>query len=203
MEAANDMKNLAQEVVSSYVCEISAVSRMIEYLHHLMEDFKTVEEETVLRLRESLASGGSLRKKDFDSMVKGVLDRQNGRQKDLMDMLKAFMQCQEEAAGALKKAVSEGDPVKLGDTCQAFRDTRRDKEQEINSALRSFKSEYEEFARSFQRLLEKGETLNLREFKETLEYLSARQEKRLRETKSTTGGSLKPHLAWDKGGMAA
>lgn len=203
MDAATDMKNLAHEVISSYVRGITAVSKMMEYLHQLMEDFKTVEEDTVLRLRESLAAGGSLRKKDFDSMVKGVLNRQYGRQKDLMDMLKAYVRYQVEAAGALKKAVSEGDLMKLEDACQAFREKRNGKERELTAALRTFKSEYEEIARLFQRLSEKGKTLGLREFKETIGYISVRQERRFRKTQGITGGCPKPHLVRDKGGMAA
>ena len=72
MGIAEDMKRVAQDIVSSYQSRVSTVATIIDNTHQILEDFKTRRNEMSNHLKETLAKEESLRKKDFDNMMKDV-----------------------------------------------------------------------------------------------------------------------------------
>jgi len=65
MGIADDMKKLTKEVVFSYESRISEVGIIIDNTYRILEEFKTKRNEMNSELKETLAAGESLRKKDF------------------------------------------------------------------------------------------------------------------------------------------
>ena len=76
MNNAEDMRKLTEEIVSSYESRISAVCTIIDNTHQMLDDFREKRSAMSTQLRETLAKEDSLRKKDFDIMMKEILESQ-------------------------------------------------------------------------------------------------------------------------------
>ena len=57
MGIAEQMRNLAQDIIASYDDRISAVETMVDGTHNLLADFRRKNDEMSSQLRETLARG--------------------------------------------------------------------------------------------------------------------------------------------------
>ena len=186
MGIADDMKRLAKEIISSYESRISEVGIIIDNTHQILEDFKTKRNEMSNQLKEILAKEESLRKKDFDSMMEEILSHQEGREKQVRDLLRTFLEEQKEMAQTIKKNLSEGEKVRINDFKKMLQDIQaRHKagENEVRMMLMEFQKEHKEMAESLRSLLDKGEAIRIKDFKEMLNNIRSRQVKREEEVR--------------------
>ena len=186
MGIAEDMKTLTEEIVSSYESRISTVDMIIDNTCHLLDDFKTKRNEISSQLKETLANGESLRKKDFDNMMKDILSHQDEREKEVRDLLKTFFEEQKEIAKTIKKNLAEGEKVRTNDFKKMLQDIQarqKTRENEVSVMLKEFQTEYEELAESLRSLLNKGEAIRIKDFKEMLKNIRTRQMEREKEVR--------------------
>ena len=186
MGIADDMKKLTKEVVFSYESRISEVGIIIDNTYRILEEFKTKRNEMSNQLKENLAKEGSLRKKDFDSMMVEILSRQDEREKQVKDLLRTFLEEQKEAAQTIKKNLSEGEKVRINDFKKILQDIQaRQKggENEVNMMLKEFQKEHKEMAESLRTLLDKGEAIRANDFKEMIKNIRSRQIERTNEVR--------------------
>ena len=186
MGIADDMKRLAKEVVSSYESRISEVAIIVDNTHCILEDFKSKRNEMSNQIKETLAKGESLRKKDFDSMMEEILSHQEGREKQVRDLLRTFLEEQKEMAQTIKKNLSEGEKVKINDFKKMLQDIQarqKAREDEVSVMLKEFQKEYKKMAESLRSLLDKGEAIRIKDFKEMLKNIRSRQVKREEEVR--------------------
>lgn len=186
MGIAENMKRLAQEIVLSYESRISTVGMIIDDTHQLLEDFKTKRNEMSTKLKETLAREGSLRKKDFDNMMKDILSRQDEREKEVKDFLKTFLEEQKEMAETIKKNLADGEKVRIDDFKKMLQDIQarqRARENEVSAKLKEFQNEYKEMSESVHSLLYKGEAIRIKDFKEMVKNIRARQIERAKEVR--------------------
>lgn len=116
MGIAEEMRRVAEEIVSSYQSRISTVAMIIDNTHQLLDDFKIKRDEMSNHLKETLAKEESLRKKDFDNMIKDILSHQDEREKEVRDLLKTFFEEQKEIAQVIKRNLAEGEEkVRISD----------------------------------------------------------------------------------------
>ena len=186
MGIADDMKRLAKEIVSSYESRISEVGIIIDNTYRVLEDFKTKRNEMSNQIKETLAKGESLRKKDFDSMMEEILSHQEGREKQVRDLLRTFLEEQKEMAQTIKKNLSEGEKVRINDFKKMLQDIQarhKAREKEVSMMLKEFQKEHKEMAESLRSLLDKGEAIRIKDFKEMLKNIRSRQVKREEEVR--------------------
>ena len=186
MGLAEDMRILAQEIVSSYESRISTIGLIIDNTHQILEEFKTKRNEMSSDLKETLAKEESLRKKDFDNMMKDILSSQDGREKEVRDLLKTFLAEQKEIAETIKKNLAEGEKVRISDFRKMLKDIQarqKARENEVSTMLKEFQKEYKEMAESLRALLDKGEAIRIKDFKEMLKNIRSRQIEREKEVK--------------------
>jgi len=196
MGIADDMKRVAKEIVSSYESRISAVGTIIDNTHQILEDFKNKRNEMSNQLKETLATGESLRKKDFDNMMKDILARQDEREKQVKELLKTYLEEQRDMAVALKNALAEGESIRISDFKTMLQDIQarqKEREEEISKMLKDFREEHEEMAQNLRSLLDKGERSRIEDFKEMLKGIRTRQKEREEETKRMLEGYQKEH----------
>jgi len=187
MGIAEDMKRLGMEIVSSYESRISAVAMSIDSTHRILEDFKIKRVEISNQLRETLAKEGSLRKKDFNEMMKDILSHQDEREKQVRDSLKTFLEEQKRIAEIIKKNLAEGKKVKINDFKKMLQDIQarqKTREDEVKTMLKEFRKEYEEMATSLRSLLDKAEAIRIKDFKETIKNIRLRQMERVKEVRA-------------------
>jgi len=186
MGIADDIKGLTEEVVFSYESRISEVGIIIDNTYRILEEFKTKRNEMSNQLKENLAKEGSLRKKDFDSMMVEILSRQDEREKQVKDLLRTFLEEQKEAAQTIKKNLAEGEKVRINDFKKILQDIQaRQKggENEVNMMLKEFQKEHKEMAESLRTLLDKGEAIRANDFKEMIKNIRSRQIERTNEVR--------------------
>lgn len=186
MGIADDIKGLTNEVVFSYESRISEVGIIIDNTYRILEEFKTKRNEMSNQLKENLAKEGSLRKKDFDSMMVEILSRQDEREKQVKGLLRTFLEEQKEAAQTIKKNLAEGEKVRIDDFKKILQDIQaRQKggENEVNMMLKEFQKEHKEMAESLRALLDKGEVLRVKDFKEMVKNIRSRQIERTNEVR--------------------
>ncbi|MDO9463956.1 MAG: hypothetical protein Q7J67_01465 [bacterium] len=196
MGSAEEMKNLAQGIVSSYQARVSEVATVMDNAHQILEDFKLKRSEMSSQLRETLANGESLRKKDFDNMMKGILSHQEEREKEVKDLLKTFFEEQKEIAEAIRKNLAEGESVRISDFKKMLQDIQarqKLRENEVRTTLKEFQEGHREMAESLHSLLNKEESLRIEDFKEMLKDIRSRQIERKKEVRTKLDEFRKEH----------
>ena len=187
MGTAEDMKDLAQGIVSSYQARVSEVATIIDNAHQILEDFKLKRNEMSDQLKETLANQESLRKKDFDNMMKGILSHQDEREKEVRDLLKTFFKEQKEVAESIRKNLTEDERVRISDFKKMLQDIQarqKLRENEVRTTLKGFQEGHREMAESLHSLLNKEESLRIEDFKEMLKDIRSRQIERKKEVKA-------------------
>ena len=186
MRIAEDMKRVAEEIVSSYQSRISTVATIIDSTHQLLDDFKIKRDEMSNQLKEILSKEESLRKKDFDNMMGNILSHQDEREKQVKELLKTFFEEQKEIAEIIKNNLSEGQKVRINDFKKMLQDIQakqRTRENEVSVMLKEFQEGYKETAESLRSLLNKGEAIRIKDFKEIVKNIRLRQMERAKEVR--------------------
>ncbi len=187
MGIAEEMRRVAEEIVSSYQSRISTVAMIIDNTHQLLDDFKIKRDEMSNHLKETLAKEESLRKKDFDNMMKDILSHQDERENQVRDLLKTFFEEQKEIAEIIKKNLSGGQKVRINDFKKMLQDIQarqKARENEVSIMLKEFQTEYKEMAESLRSLLDKREAIRIKEFKAMLKDIRSRQIERAKEVRT-------------------
>ncbi len=194
MGIVEDMKRVAEEIVSSYQSRISTVATIIDNTHQLLEDFKTKRNEMSNQLKETLAKEESLRKKDFDNMMREILSHQDEREQQVKELLKTFFEEQKEIAEIIKKNLSEGEKIRINDFKKTLEDIQvrqKAREYEVSTRLKEFQEGYKEMSDSLRSLLNKGEAIRIKDFKEMLRNIHSRQAEREEEVRKKLNGFKK------------
>ncbi len=194
MGIADEMKMLTQEIVCSYESRITTVGAIINNTHQIIEDFKTKRMEMSNQLKETLANGESLRRKDFDNMMRDIFVYQDNREKEVRDLLNTFWGEQQEMAETIKNNLAEGEKVRKDDfrnTLQNIQVRQKEREDEVHLRLKEFQEEYKEMGSSLHSLLNKGEVIRIKDFKEMLKDIRTRQKERQEEVRASLNGFRK------------
>jgi len=187
MAVVEDMKRVAEEIVSSYQSRISTVATIIDDTHQILDDFKIKRNEISNQLKETLARGESLRKKDFDNMMKDILSYQDEREKRVKELLKTFFEEQKEVAEIIKKSLTGAEKIRIDDFKKMLQDIQakqRTRENEVSVMLKEFQTEYKEMAESLRSLLDKREAIRIRDFKDVMRNIRSRQIERAKEVRT-------------------
>jgi len=205
MGIAEDMKRVAEEIVSSYESRISTVASVVDNTHQLLNDFKIKRNEMSNQLKETLAKGESLRKKDFDRMMEDILSHQEEREKQVKELLKRFFEERKETAQLINKNLREREGIRIEDFKKILADIQakqKAREEEVSRRLKEFQEEYREMAESLRSLLNKGESIRIKDFKDMVRNIRARQIERTKEVRTRLDEFGKERLnmasQWDK-----
>jgi DNA-binding ferritin-like protein len=179
MGMAEEIKSLAQEIVSSYDTRVSSVATIIETTHQMLEAFRTERAKMSDELREKLANGRTLRRKDFDAMMQGIRSRQDQGEEEVRRLTKNFVEEHKKMASELKRYLAHADSGRLEDfraMMKEIQSRQTERGREVRLALEAFQREQDEMARELKALLAKGESLGIGDFKAALERVRTRQE---------------------------
>jgi flagellar biosynthesis chaperone FliJ len=205
MAVVEDMKRVAEEIVSSYQSRISTVATIIDNTHQILDDFKIKRNEISNQLKETLARGESLRKKDFDNMMKDILSHQDEREKRVKELLKTFFEEQKEVAEIIKKSLTGVEKIRIDDFKKMLQDIQakqRTRENEVSVRLKEFQTEYKEMAESLRSLLDKREAIRIKDFKDVMGNIRSRQMERAKEVRTRLDESRKERqyglLEWNR-----
>jgi hypothetical protein len=191
MEMVEQMRNLAQDIIASYDARISTVETIVDGTHNLLADFRRKNGEMSNQLRETLAKGESVRKKDFDSMMSGIRLYQEERERQVKRMLAGFLREQKEMSSKLKEMLTNAESGRIEEFKATLKEIQARQEQrskEVSEMLKDFQKEQEETAKELRQLLDKSESLRIEDFKATISNIQARQAERSREVSGMLKG---------------
>lgn len=195
MENKDEAKKLLHELISSYEATVSRIGEIMDNVYRNLEEFRAERNEISRRLKETLAGSESLRRKDFDDMVKGVFEEQDEKLRQVKGFLSAYLDEQKDMARTLRNALSEENST--GNIKNLLRDihiAQKEKEEKINRVLSSLQEDYEAMASPMRGILNKGEGSRLELFKETLRSVHVRQKQQAdlmrKEMKKILHGAL-------------
>jgi hypothetical protein len=185
MGLAEEMVRLARELIASYEARVSSVEHIIEATHEMLEAFRSQREAMRIQLRETLARAASLRRRDFDAMMQGILVGQEERQERIKEAMRGYLSEHKATAQALKEALSlrlrrtqaglaNGEAKRIETVEELLGGIvarRQQREQEVTALLAEFQREQEEIARALGGLLSNGGSLKVKEFKATLKLI--------------------------------
>ncbi len=191
-----DLKNTAENVISSYETRIESVGALFDTTHQILDDcqeaFLDNKEEgrkISAQLRDILAHNEHLRKKDFDSMTQGVLSAQEEREAEVKNLLKGYLNQQREMARTLrenlakfKDALAKGDVQRVKEFHEMIKEviTNQDaRKEDVSSKLKEFQKEQQGMAKSLKTLLAKGRELRIKDLKEMLQEFKAQHKERI------------------------
>lgn len=173
-----EMGRLAREVITSYEARISSVEQIIEATHEMLETFRGQREAMRAQLRETLARAASLRRRDFDAMMQGIVARQEELERAVKETMRSYLQEQRALATSLKEVLAPGEAEQVETVKELLGEItarRQEREREVRALLAEFRSEQEELARALGRLLSNGGSVRVKEFKATLRAIQSRR----------------------------
>lgn len=196
MPLAEDMKNIVENIVSSYETRIQSVGAIFDATHQILQGFqdslldtKQEREKINTELRENLAKTESLRKKDFDNMMQGILSAQDERENEVRNLLNSYLNEQKEMAQALrenlekfKDGLAKGEVERAKDFQGMIKEIlakQDERKEEITSKLKVFQKEQQEMAKRLKELLAKGRELRIMDLKSMLKEFKAQHKQRI------------------------
>jgi len=173
-----ELRALANSVIDSYEMRVRTVNGLMEHAYGFLRSFQMELEEMIGQLRDNLAKGKSLRKRDFDRMMADFTERRLSHQLTAEDVLSRFQKEEMEMIDRLRKIMVSGGRSNLKDM-EVIRDDilKRQKEREagVIQALKRIQVEQEEVKAAIKRLLSKGEDVRIKDFKLMLKSLRVQQ----------------------------
>ena len=196
MPLAEDMKNIAEDIISSYEARIQSIGAIFDTTHQLLEGFqesfldtKQEREKLSAELRENLVKIESLRRKDFDNMMQGILSTQDERGKEVRSILKNYLNEHKEMAVALrenlskvKDALAKGDIQRVKEFHEMIKEVINNQDarkEEVASKLKEFQKEQQQMAKRLKELLAKGSHLRIKDLKSMLKEFKTQHKERI------------------------
>jgi len=195
MPLTEDVKNDVDNIVSSYEAKIRSIGAIFDTTHQLLQSFqhsfldtKQQREQVSAELRESLAQNESLRKKDFDNMMREILSNQDEREKQVRNLLNCYLDGQKEMAHTLrsnlakiKDALAEGQARRAEEFLIVIKEIvgkQEKRKQEAILKLKEFQKEQQQMSKRLKELLGKGSELRIKDLKLMLaEFKTQRKER--------------------------
>jgi len=190
------IKNILEDIISSYEDRIHNIGAIFDTTHQILEcfqdsflDTRWEREKINAELRENLAKNESLRKRDFDNMIQGILSSQEEREKEVRNLLNRYLNEQKEMAHTLrenlknfKDSLARGEAQRVKKFQGMIKEilTKQDeRKDEVTSKLKEFQKEQQEMAKRLKELLDKGRELQIKDLKLMLKEFKAQRKERL------------------------
>jgi len=185
MGKIEDMSKLTEEIISSYESRIFTVGSIVDDTHQVIDDLRAKRNIMSSKLKETLAQEGSLRKKDFDNMMKDLFSIQEEREKEVRDLLKTYLEEQKETAKTIRENFKKnetariaGEKIRGNDFRKMLEDIRTkqtSRESEVCEMLKEFRKEHKETSESFRNPLSKEKGVRVKDVKMMLKNVNAKR----------------------------
>lgn len=173
MGTVEQTKGLVQDLIDSYADQVDGVGMLIDATYQSLEDSKDRRAKLSTELKDALAKKGSLRRKDFDNMMNGILLNQERKEKEVKQSLRNFIKEKKNHARQLSEALSKSDVEKLKKTQIEI----EKRVTEIKRLLEGFYGQHKELTDQLKKLLTKGKDLKIRDFKDMIRNLQTRKKR--------------------------
>ena len=230
MPLTEDIKHMADNIIFSCEAGLQSLEAISDTTYQILQgfqdsildakqdsflDIKQEREQIRAELRECLAQNKSLRRKDFNDMMQGILSVQDEREKEGRNLINNYFIDQKNMADALRENLAKfKDSLLKGETqrVKEFQEMIKnilaeqdERKNEVISKLKEFQKEQQEMVKKLKELLAKGRDLRIKDFKLMLEEFNishkeriTRQEERREEVQRMLGNFKKKRAEVDR-----
>ena len=148
---------------------------LFDNAHHSLNDLKKERDILNTRLCETLAKNGSLRKKDYNNMMSGILCALDEKEKEAESQFLNFIEAQKETAQSLKNSLLDIKDITSQDNCEKIsiikeqlsqisklQEMRKDA---VMKTFLDFQQMHNKMMSYFEHLLEKGDHIMIQDIK--------------------------------------
>jgi len=162
MKTVEQLRNVAQDLIASYDARLDAVGTIIDNTYQILDDFKEKRTKLSTELRETLAKRESLRKRDFDRMMNGILLNHEEKEKEIKQDLRNFLTEQKNEARELKDALMQGEVERM----KKAQNGMERGIAEVRGLLKGFYEQQNGLTEELRTLLAKGKDLKIKDLKD-------------------------------------
>lgn len=176
-----EWQQLGQSIIDSQEVRIKAVGGLILKAAEVLKGFQLEQEEMIARLRDLLAKGERLRKKDFNTMMNDIFSQRSERERGVVEALERFGKEGEVMIAELRRFLGQDNCPRLEEFAnlrEGILARQEQMEREVAESLREFHREQEELNLVLRKLLSKGESVTIRDFKSMVKALQAQRKER-------------------------
>lgn len=172
-------RDLARIVMDLFKARSKTVSALMREAMGVLTKLRMEQEQMIEELKDILAKGESLRRKDFDLMMEAIRFERREKEKSAAVMLERFREEEERNVEDLRNIVARDghsgpwDLKSLKALVEDILSRQREWEREVSEKLRDFHIEQEELSAGLRKLLMKGETVRIKDFKAMLKGIQA------------------------------
>ena len=181
IEKLNDVEQLrvlAASIVDSYEIRVDTVCSLMIQAGNLLHSFQSELDDMMNRLRINLTNSQSLRRKDFDFMIRDILDHHRKIENEAILSLSHFQEEEQGMILSLRDLITAESHDSTHDIEALLDDmlTRQKKrENDIVRTLKQIQVEQEELKTGLKKLLEKGEAVRIKDYKAMLKAIRTQQ----------------------------
>jgi uncharacterized phage infection (PIP) family protein YhgE len=180
------MKETTNNITNLYE---TGVEDIVRNFQDSLIDNRDEREKVKIGLRESLAKNKSLRRKDFDSMMKEILLTQDEKENEARHLLNSYLNEQEETVNTLKShltevrdALDKGEAIRVKEyqeMLQRILDEQEERKTEVASKLKEFQQEQQKMIMGLKDLLAMERGLRIKDLKSLLNEFKTQREERM------------------------
>ena len=151
---------------------------LFDHVHHSLSDLKKERELLNARICESLAKNGSLRKKDYNNLMSGIISTLDEKEKAAEDLFLGFIEAQKETAQSLKNSLLQmkdlsgsdsGETItKIKEQLSQITKMQEMRKEVVISTFLDFQQMHNRMIQCLESILEKGEHLLVKDIKNIL-----------------------------------
>jgi hypothetical protein len=148
---------------------------LFDNVHHSLNDLKTERDILNSRLCETLAKNGSLRKKDYNTMMSGILSMLDTKEKEAEHQFMAFIEAQKETAHSIKtsllgiKDITSQDATEkiiiIKDQLNQISTLQETRKETVMKTFTDFQKIHNRMIECLESLLEKGDQIKVSDIK--------------------------------------
>lgn len=176
-DGLGQIRKVTEELVEAYTLRVATVVKMITEAYEMMDHLKETREVLRQELQEMLALNSSLRRKDFDCLIQGMIEPQQAREKKLKGLLHQFQLSQQARTAKLKEALQTSDLHLV----RRLKNEMQEEVDQVSHTLTLFQQEQGSFVQGLKSLLTRGSKLTLKDFKEAMGAFKAQISNSLQE----------------------
>jgi len=154
---------------------------LFDNVHHSLTDLRKERDLLNARLCETLAKNGSLRKKDYHTMMSGILDSLDEKERLAESQFLTFIQNQKETAQSLKISIlgikdiasSEANDkiILIKEQLAQISKLQETRKESVLKTFLDFQHMHSRMMECLEHLLEKGDHLQVKDIKEVKDQL--------------------------------
>ena len=148
---------------------------LFDNVHQSLNDLKKERDILNSRLCETLAKNGSLRKKDYNTMMSGILDALDEQEKEAESQFLNFIEAQKTTAQSLKNSLLDIKDIISHDNCEKISIIKEQlsqisklhemRKEKVLKVFMDFQKMQNRIMECFETLIKKGDDILIRDIK--------------------------------------